>query len=521
VIVSVRRLAVVAAGIGLLLALPGLVAGDGLPAPRPGATQGPSGDALRAVMDAHGLSCNPSQGINGEPELFCVRQASGQLTLTASFYTDPALVLVAGATGSPPLAQEGVDFLAELADLFCAADRAAMDGYVGGAVGGGSRPQTYDFTDATCELHTQVNSFPAADPPLAGAVLTAFALGPSGNPGTTPPPSGGTSGGAAQGPSSGAPFADSVATPARVSRDPLVLLESAGLAAAIVLLMPFPGQLFNSTLEEHEDEVRRWLRLDRARGAASRIGAFWSSWPGIAVFAIAAALLYGFLDPTFGADAHSAATFVGMLVAIAVVTLVFAIPAWRAHRRRGAPARLKVVPLSLAVAVVCVVISRLTGFQPGYLYGLLIGLAFAHELSRVEEGRATAAGAGVMLVAAGVAWLALGAMPAGDASFGATVLRTALAAITVAGLEGVVFGLLPFRFLPGEPVFGWNRVLWGLLLGVGAFAFLHILVNPASGYLADTSRTPLFTVVALLLGFSIVSVAFWAWFRFRAPPSAG
>lgn len=515
--VSVRRLAVTAASLGLLLALPGLVAGDGLPAPRPGASQGPSGDALRAVMDAHGLSCNPDQGVNGEPELFCVRQAAGTLTLTANFTTDPALVLIAGATGSPPLAQEGVDFVAELADLFCSADRAAMDAYVGGAVGGGARPQAYDFTDAACELHTQVTSFPAASPPLAGAILTAFALGPSGNPGTTPPPSGAPSSGAA----GEAPFADSVATPARVSRDPLVLLESAGLAAAIVLLMPFPGQLFNSTLEEHEDEVRRWLRLDRGRGAASRIGAFWASWPGIAIFAAAAALLYGFLDPTFGPDAHSAATFVGMLAAIALVTLVFAIPAWRLHRRRGDPAGLKVVPLSLAVAAICVVISRLTGFQPGYLYGLLIGLAFAHELSAVEEGRSTAIAAAVMLVSAAVAWLALGALPAGDASFGTTALRTALAAITVAGLEGVVFGLLPFRFLPGEPLYGWNRVLWAALLGIGAFAFLHILINPASGYLADTSRTPLLTVIGLLLGFSLVSVAFWAWFRFRAPTSAG
>ena len=105
---------------------------------------------------------------------------------------------------------------------------------------------------------------------------------------------------------------------------------------------------------------------------------------------VAAALLYGFLDPTFGIDAHSVATFVGMLVAIAGVTFIFAIPTWRAHRRRGDPARLKVVPLSLAVAVVCVLISRVTGFQPGYLYGLLIGLAFAHERSGVEEGRATA-----------------------------------------------------------------------------------------------------------------------------------
>ena len=206
-----------------------------------------------------------------------------------------------------------------------------------------------------------------------------------------------------------------------------------------------------------------------------------------------------------------------MLVAIAVVTLVFATPTWRAHRRRGDPARLKVVPLSLAVAVVCVLISRVAGFQPGYLYGLLIGLAFAHELSGAEEGRMTGVAAGLMLGTAAVAWLALGALPAGNPAFAATALRTALAAVMVAGLEGVAFGLLPFRFLPGEALYGWNRALWAALLGVGAFAFLHILVNPASGYLADTSRTPLFTVVGLLLGFSLVSVAFWAWFRFRAP----
>jgi hypothetical protein len=76
------------------------------------------------------------------------------------------------------------------------------------------------------------------------------------------------------------------------------------------------------------------------------------------------------------------------------------------------------------------------------------------------------------------------------------------------------------RFLPGESLFRWNRVLWAGILLLGAFAFFHILINPASGYLSDTSRTPLFTVVALLLGFSLVSVAFWAWFRFRSDQPA-
>jgi hypothetical protein len=207
-----------------------------------------------------------------------------------------------------------------------------------------------------------------------------------------------------------------------------------------------------------------------------------------------------------------------MLLGIVLVTAAFAVPAILAHGRHGDRPSLKVVPVSLLIGVACVLLSRLTDFQPGYLYGLLIGLVFARELTDAEEGRATAIGAVAMLGVALVSWIGLGVLPDGD-GFGLVVGRTALAALMVAGLEGVVFGLLPMRFLPGEPLYAWNRLLWAGLLGIGAFAFFHILINPASGYLSDTSRTPLLTVVALLIGFSLVSVAFWAWFRFRSAPS--
>jgi hypothetical protein len=309
-------------------------------------------------------------------------------------------------------------------------------------------------------------------------------------------------------------FTGSVPAPSEISTDPVVLLQSAALAALLVFLMPFPSQLFNSTLETHEDEVRRLFRIDRLGAVVGGIGAFWGSWPGVAVFTLLAALLYGFLDPGFGFDLGSLATFFGMLFGIVLVSAAFAVPIVAAHRRHGDHPSLEVVPISLAVGVACVLLSRLTSFQPGYLYGVVIGLAFARELSGPEEGRATAIGAGLMLAVAFVSWLSLGSLPDSDV-FGLVVARTALAALMVAGLEGVVFGLLPMRFLPGEPLYRWNRVLWAGLLMVGAFAFFHILINPASGYLSDTSRTPLFTVVALLLGFSLVSVAFWAWFRFR------
>jgi len=107
-----------------------------------------------------------------------------------------------------------------------------------------------------------------------------------------------------------------VPTVAKVSTDPIVVLQSAALPALLVFLMPFPSQLFNSTLESHEDEVRRWLRLDRIGSAIGGIGAFWALWPGVALFTLLAAVLYGFLDPGFGLDLGSLATFPGMLLGI-------------------------------------------------------------------------------------------------------------------------------------------------------------------------------------------------------------
>ena len=61
----------------------------------------------------------------------------------------------------------------------------------------------------------------------------------------------------------------------------------------------------------------------------------------------------------------------------------------------------------------------------------------------------------------------------------------------------------------------WNRPVWAALLLAGAFAFCHVLLNPSSGYLADSTRTPFITTVILLVGFAVVSVLFWWYFRRR------
>jgi hypothetical protein len=122
-----------------------------------------------------------------------------------------------------------------------------------------------------------------------------------------------------------------------------------------------------------------------------------------------------------------------------------------------------------------------------------------------------------------VAWLGLWAVDTlvtaqADPGPALIALQTALVMALVAGVELTVFGMLPLRFLPGESVYRWNRRAWAALFGIGMFGFVHVLMNPRNGYLADTTRTPMVTIVVLLLFFGLFSVAFWAYFRFRRVP---
>ena len=171
------------------------------------------------------------------------------------------------------------------------------------------------------------------------------------------------------------------------------------------------------------------------------------------------------------------------------------------------------------MAVVCVLISRIADFQPGYLYGLIIGFTSRDRWRNPKPASSTPWPPPARWPWRSVAWIGLpmvrDAAASGDPPFTATLLETAFATVVVAGLEAAAIAMLPMRFLPGERVRSWNQRAWAALLGVAAFGFCHVLLNPTSGYLADGTRTSLFTVIWLLVVFGGGSVLFWAYFRFR------
>jgi hypothetical protein len=308
------------------------------------------------------------------------------------------------------------------------------------------------------------------------------------------------------------------------------LAEHLLLTVLLVLLIVFPSQLFNSTLKAHYDEIMgsrlvrglRTVLLPFRRPAPAdgteRPGT--ASWWAFAIFTGASALLYGSLDPRFGLSWASFVLFVGLGLSLAAVSLAYSMPARLLARRRGERGRLRLYPATLAVAGLCVLVSRLVHFQPGYVYGLIGGFAVARQHTRAEEGRGVLASAVWTLVLAVLAWLAWSAVASAAAKPGAAfpviLLGTMLAAIFVAGVQSLVFALIPLRFLDGDKLFRWTRLAWAMVYAAGVFAYVHVMLDPRT---KDHHRTTasLVKVIVLFASFGVVSVAFWGYFRFRKP----
>lgn len=314
-------------------------------------------------------------------------------------------------------------------------------------------------------------------------------------------------------------FSISLLDPRDVSTDPR-LLASNGLAAFLVaLLIIFPSNLFNATLAANYQEVMGWLGpVQRLWRRSSRFAGRLSLRLKLVLFLPVTAVVAGLLDPGFGLNLHSVPIFVGMLAALTFGTLFTGrLGAFYVRWRKHLNHHLLVRPAGLVVALACVAISRAAHFSPGYLYGVITGPQLERDLNERDEGQTLAfafSATFLISVAAWLVWIPV-KWAADQTSLAPFVaLDVLLAAIFVGGIEGILFGLIPVRFQPGEKLRRWNWHLWLCMLLVSVFTLFHVLLRPRP----TSNLTPFVTVLALFLLFGGASVAFWAYFRFRQPP---
>jgi hypothetical protein len=317
--------------------------------------------------------------------------------------------------------------------------------------------------------------------------------------------------------------AEDLPDPAEVFDDPKTVAVAGATAAIGLPLLGFAAELFNKTLEENRLRFRRFLRPG---AAAERSAPRMPILHVIAFVLLSTAFTLG-VEPAFGANDRTYALALALLVAVPLTVLAYATSA-EFYRRRvsGTRAFPRLLPGALAVALVLAVLSRVLDLTPGYVYGLVLAFTAPawRGLSVRDEGKAVALGSWLLLALVGVAWawrIPVGSLVDdhnGD-SLGLSFLENLLTQVFVAGVVGLVFGLLPLRFLDGHLLWRWNRYAWTAVYTVVLFLFTLVLLDPV-GAADGVTRDLWLRALALFAGFGLFSVLFWAYFRLRPGPPA-
>ena len=307
--------------------------------------------------------------------------------------------------------------------------------------------------------------------------------------------------------------------PFDLSLTPADIARNLGLTLLVVLLIGAPTPLFNSTLEANEEEIRRWLRRRfRLAGRATRLSGLRRRWIGVGIYLAVAALLYAFLDRKFPFDDQVVALG-SALVTLVVATSASILPGERyvmtRYHEHGSP---RAALWTLGMAAICLLVTRLTGAQPGYIYGIIGGFAFTTALTVADHGRMAFRGGLALLGLGLVAWflrVPFEPVVGQPQDAGLQLVNKVLEGLFVGSIQGLVFGLVPLRFLTGETLKAWSVPRWLLLWGVGIALFIGVVLYPVSSYEPHPSGTGLLTMAVTVAVYGLVAVGFWGFFRRR------
>lgn len=288
---------------------------------------------------------------------------------------------------------------------------------------------------------------------------------------------------------------------------------AAGGAVVLVLLVALPSTLLDSATERWSERVseRRARRgrppKDPTRAPLSVVG-----WPLATLGLLVAAALSALVDPGVGWDLAGLRVALAMaasfLVTVALGWILVAVVV-----RIGNPdsrPRAEFRPLTLLVVAGAVLFSRLTAVEPGVVFGVVGGVAFAGALAAAPRGRAALLSMLWALLTGVGAWIgyeALVAVQPAEPDWLGVLARESLSAIAITGVSILPIALLPIRGMPGRDVWRWNRWLWAVTYLVGSAAFLLALLPLPESW--DAIGTEVWVWAAAFAAYAVVAVVVW------------
>jgi hypothetical protein len=267
-----------------------------------------------------------------------------------------------------------------------------------------------------------------------------------------------------------------------------VAIGSAILAGLVFLVFAaFPAEVLTAAIKDRYRFMQRRGGIRSPRRLA-QVTVWFSTRPvvgGVTLLATAS-LITGFADPAFGFDLASLRLVIACFIAGLAVSYGANLIASRIMNRRWSlPTSISLRPYSLIITVIGVVLSRVLDFSPGFLFGLMLGLGFPVGTTTVLRFHARVLRTGIVLGIAVIAWGTYSFMNAGltsvEPSFATALLRDSLAAISTAGLTGMLIAMLPFLLLDGHDLWNHSRRVWaGIYAAVVSVFFLVVAPKPES-----------------------------------------
>jgi hypothetical protein len=316
----------------------------------------------------------------------------------------------------------------------------------------------------------------------------------------------------------------------QISKDPGVIGTNLVLAIILLIVLLATSAVFNDTLNEHRVEMQAlWFRLTRplrAIGGAVTGAAHTTLTapsllarivPPVLVLGLSG-LVYTFNEPGVGFDGKTTLLFMSLVIAIGVTTYLYeGGEALVTERRFGIPASVQLFPVALAFAVGFVIVSRLTHFEAPIMYGFVASATVlaAAGLRHRDSATAVLFPAVALLGISIAAWLLL--VPLREISEGNNrwwvhLPGASAALIFAAGIEGLLFVMLPIRFTDGEKIWRWYRWLWFPLFFVPAFLFAWVIMNPEAEALGALLEGRVLFVSGLVGAYVLVTLAIWLYF---------
>lgn len=297
------------------------------------------------------------------------------------------------------------------------------------------------------------------------------------------------------------------------------VLWATAMAVILALLVAFPKHLLSSAASTGSKRLATWgeklattagepwKRLRAFVGRITTVKGWGAATIGIAV----AAVISSFVDPEFGWNAASIRTAISILVSLAVqIVTGWLLLIWLVRRTHpSAKAEFEFRPLTLFIVVGAVVLSRLTEFAPGIIFGLVAGLSFGALTATAERARVALIGLARAFVLSLLAWFGYSLMaPIVDGGPVVVFITETFSSLAIAGIVALPIALIPFRGTTGDLLWKWNRWTWVGAYVVGFIGFFLILMPmPFSWKEVPVS---LATWVGLFIAYAVGSLILWA-----------